>query len=644
VWASCLGQRFWRRWRVLMLAVAMVVVLPRLATAILTNAGSLALTRAALLSERNGPGEPHARLLGRARAQFERAVTLDGDLAAGRWGLGRAALALVGLGVQEERNGIAAADALSPLAIGGTRNPLLYQDALIALSFSGQPEALIALYDANLPVGQIRPISDTVALAYMRRSAPGDLARARAWRPGDLYVNYHLWQAARDAGDVRAAAAYSRTLAYFPLEAVNPTDGRLLDYAVKVIPSLLDEGLWDRDKTLNTVSFLVWQHNGAVGVERLLEQLAERHPADPDRLFYLAELYHRRGDLDQAEAVYRQVQALGPAYAQAYLRLGMVAEAPSQISNLSSQAPSSRSQEQLKDAARWYGQYHAMVSDDLLDLKRLAEVCTALEQAGKDDESCRQAALRVSGFVSQVEGKPETSNLELESSPAATLLGALEVRTGDRYIVADLLGVPVEDVLLGPNLMKNEGFEEWLNRRPRWWGWVSWFSRGSLNAAAFAGGADDLNSFDGRWSARVDGLWVQRQEDKRPARAGFWQWDETARAPRPITLTVGIPYVLSFHYRTMRVPDGGAKVWVSDSPDVFRARHYSLPATGGAWYHFAAIGANRSSVEAAIRPIVRSYASGCVEFDDVQMRPIWLPAGSAVDVSKTWIWVTGQGD
>jgi tetratricopeptide (TPR) repeat protein len=644
VWSSGLAQRLRRRWYGPVLFLALLVALPRLATVVLTNAGSLALARTAVFLEENGPEERRTRLLARASSWFEQALTLNDDYPAARWGLGRAALALGRLGIQEDRHHTAAAEALRPLVIGGTDNPLLYQDALIAFSHSGQPEDVIALYEGNLPVVQVRPISDTVALAYIRRSAPGDLARARAWRPGDLYVNHHLWQAARDAGDVGAVAVYSRTLAYFPLEAVNPTDVRLLDSGAEVIPSLLDEGLWDQDKTLNTVSFLVWQHNGAVGVERLLEQLVERHPTDPDWLFYLAELYNRRGDLDHAKAVYRQVQALDPAYAQAYLRLGMVAEAQSRISNLSSQAPISRSQEQLKDAARWYGQYHALVSDDLLGLKRLAEVCTALEQAGADDESCRQAALRVSGFVSQVEGKPETSNLELESSPAATLLGALEVRTGDRYIVADLLGVPVEDVLLGPKLMKNEGFEEWLNRRPRWWGWVSWFSRGSLNAAAFAGGADDLNSFDGRWSARVDGLWVQRQEDKRPARAGFWQWDETARAPRPITLTVGIPYVLSFHYRTMRVPDGGAKVWVSDSPDVFRARHYSLPATGGAWYHFAAIGANRSSVEAAIRPIVRSYASGCVEFDDVQMRPIWLPAGSAVDVSKTWIWVTGQGD
>jgi len=62
-------------------------------------------------------------------------------------------------------------------------------------------------------------------------------------------------------------------------------------------------------------------------VERLLEHLIARYPGEPDWPFYLAELYHRRGDLEWAEEVYRQVLAVDPEYAQAYLRIGMVYEA-----------------------------------------------------------------------------------------------------------------------------------------------------------------------------------------------------------------------------------------------------------------------------------------------------------------------------
>lgn len=171
------------------------------------------------------------------------------------------------------------------------------------------------------------PRGDAIAVAYLDAGGREVLEKVKWLRPGDLYVNYRLWKEAQQAGDLTSAAAYSEMLTYFPLEAISPADERLLDYAAEVIPVLLDEGLWDRDKTLNVVSFLVWQHHGADGVAWLLEQLMERYPAEPEWPFYLAELYHRRGDLDRAETVYRHVLALDPNYAPAYLRIGMLYEA-----------------------------------------------------------------------------------------------------------------------------------------------------------------------------------------------------------------------------------------------------------------------------------------------------------------------------
>jgi tetratricopeptide (TPR) repeat protein len=612
VWASDLVRRFWRRRHTLVLFVAIVVVLPRLSTAALTNAGSLAVAQAALLSGRNESREPYARLLERARAQFERAVALDGDLAAGRWGLGRAALALVELGVREERNGIAAADALSPLVVDGTDNPLLYQDALVAFSYSGQPEDTIALYETHLPLRRVPSISDTVALAYLQRGAPGDLACARTLRPGDLYVNHYLWQAARDAGDAGAAAVYSDTLVYFPLESVDPTDERLLDYAGEVIPSLLEEGLWDRSKTLDVVSFLVWQHNGAAGVERLLQQLGERHPADPDWLFFLAELYHRRGDLDQAEAVYRQVQALDLAYAQAYLRLGIVAEAQSQIPDLSSQTPSSRPQGQLKDAARWYGQYYALASDDLLGLKRLAEVCMVLEQVGMEDESCRQAAFWVGSFEFQVGGESKT--LKLGTSPAAILLGALEARTDDRRIVAELLGVPMESIELGPNLVKIGGFEQGLKGDESGvWRW-EFFPGGRSSDALFAGAIDGLAVFSHKNALRVSGLWETKGSR---GRAGYWGGSVEQK------LFPGELGYLSFYYRTTPRYDHTGNV-------LLRSQHGSgflqhrLPMTRGAWRKFATVFGNTTPDPIDLRDflLLRTFDVGSVYFDDVLLQRI----------------------
>jgi tetratricopeptide (TPR) repeat protein len=215
--------------------------------------------------------------------------------------------------------------------------PILYEDVLTALSRGGEPEGVLALYEAAPPPQPTQAVSDTVALAYLdqvtRGQGEGETRRGEEWekvlelRPGDLYANYHLWKRAQEAGDVQAAAAYSETLTYFPLEAVAPTDERLLGYAAQVIPALLEEGVWDREKMLNVVSYLVWQHNTAAGVVRLLEGLTARYPAQPDWPFYLAELYHRRGDLDRAETAYKQVLQIDPDYAQAYLRLGMIYEA-----------------------------------------------------------------------------------------------------------------------------------------------------------------------------------------------------------------------------------------------------------------------------------------------------------------------------
>jgi len=138
---------------------------------------------------------------------------------------------------------------------------------------------VLALYEAAPPPLPTQAVSDAVALAYLVQvtRGQGEGETGRGWekalelRPGDLYLNYRLWKQAQEAGDVRAAVAYSETLTYFPLEAVDPTDERLLGYAAQVIPKLLEEGVWDREKTLNVVSYLVWQHNTAAGVVQLFE-------------------------------------------------------------------------------------------------------------------------------------------------------------------------------------------------------------------------------------------------------------------------------------------------------------------------------------------------------------------------------------
>jgi tetratricopeptide (TPR) repeat protein len=145
---------------------------------------------------------------------------------------------------------------------------------------------------------------DRIAHAYLTTGEQRALERARWLRPSDLYANYHLWQSAVQAGDGESAQVYRETLTDFSLEAISPADERLLDFAVQVIPALMEEGLWSWQKTLYTVAFLVSRHHQVDSVEELLRQLIGRYPTEPEWYFYLGELYQRRGECEQADALY----------------------------------------------------------------------------------------------------------------------------------------------------------------------------------------------------------------------------------------------------------------------------------------------------------------------------------------------------
>jgi hypothetical protein len=122
----------------------------------------------------------------------------------------------------------------------------------------------------------------------------------------------------------------------------------------------------------------------------------------------------------------------------------------------------------LQEAAKWYARYYELAPDDLLGLKKLAEVCTRLEEAGVEDEACWKAAAqergrwRMEGGEWKMEegewkGEDGESILHFPTSnflsPAALLREELARRTDDLRIVAELLGVPMEAVELGPNLV-----------------------------------------------------------------------------------------------------------------------------------------------------------------------------------------------
>ena len=318
-------------------------------------------------------------------AVFQRAVTLDRNSVTIRWGLGRVALAA--------GDAVTAAEAMRPIAGQSNGNLLLHQDAWIAFSKGRMFDQIILFYETTPPPEPLAPspfrpldpplparvVNDTVALAYLEVEGQEALEKVRQLRSQDLYAAYHLWEKAKQTGDLAAAMAYRETLTHFSLEAILPTDERLLNYTAEVVPALLDEELWDRDKTLRVVSFLIWSQNSAVDVEGPLKRLIERYPNEPEWSFYLAEFYRLRGRLEASEEAYRQTLAVDPQYARAYLQLGMVIEARCRMSG-------AQCQDDLREAIGWYELYHKMAPDDLVGLKRLEEAYESLGLAANESE------------------------------------------------------------------------------------------------------------------------------------------------------------------------------------------------------------------------------------------------------------------
>jgi tetratricopeptide (TPR) repeat protein len=319
----------------------------------------------------------------------------------------------------------AALEALRP-ALGVTPpNPLAPIGSVALYVALGRPDAAIRAYEE---AGLGMP-SAPAAAAYLEQAETSEpQAAADLWQkaliadPGNLYALSRLWQAARAGGDDAATAGYEDNLRYFDLRAVAvPADARLADYQARAMADLVEAGVWTRETLLNVVSYQVWQFaDGTAGLhtEQVLEVLLERWPEDTDLRFFKAELYHRHGQWERAEAAYRAVLEADVTYTQAYLRLGMVCQA----------------RDELATAADWYTRYHALAPDDLLGLKRLVE-------------------------VGEVLGSPEVSVLRKQ----------LMALSDDQLAGARLLKVSPAEVDLHLNMVENGDFGIWVAGRPAGW-------------------------------------------------------------------------------------------------------------------------------------------------------------------------------
>jgi len=476
------------------------------------------------------------------------------------------------------------------LALGDVYDALGYSEEAIEayeagrIGNRGHPMAAnyLKLADALVDQG-----SSDIAIGLWHKTLIAD--------PGNLYSLLQLMDIHQALDDEVATDVFAERARFFTLENVAvPLDFRLAEYQGQAMLALVEQDIWDRATLLNVLAYQVWRFNEGINglmTEHLLETVLRYGPDDPDLLFYQAELYHRRGDVTRAEASYQRVLAADVDYAPAYLRLGLLAVDTDCVT-----------------AIQWYEYYRALQPTDLLGAQLQLRAYQVCAQNPSDD---------LEGFVA--------SQCSLQQ------------------IAADLLGVPQDSISVGENLFVAGDYETWEMDIPKGWVWSAMFNQSPFAEALFYGGEDTLSPIQGNRHARIFGLWVAAPKSGQSrARAGYWDVQRTS--PEPVYLQPGATYLFSVYYRTLQVTEDVASVWLAGTQNSFWVHDHLLPPTDGIWQHFVAIGTNRNTEAVVIAPLLRSFGSGVVEFDAVEVYELNVALEHEQVLTETSLFMSGTTD
>lgn len=438
----------------------------------------------------------------------------------------------------------------------------------------GETEQAIARYEAG-QVGdrQVQFIANYLQLAERLWDSGDQVGAVAIWQNkvrgygyGDLYANWRLAQYYAD--NQEAAAPYQDGVRYFPLSSVAvPPDRRLDPYQAQAFVGAAADGLWTHDTLLKVLAYRVWQDQSQ-STENLLRILLDKNPSDVDLRFYLGEMYHRRGDGEQAEIAYQQVLDIDQSYVQAYLRLGIVAETSCESRVISCVG--------LEKAARWYEQYHQLAPNDLLGLRKLAEIYETLH-------------------------KPEV----------VTLWTEFEASADDRRLVAGALHIGLDEFELSDNLLKAMKFQDGQLIPDEGWQWGSWLGSTGDDALFFS----DQDWQGDKSIARIINLWY------RPLAEDIgWPYVEY---DYDFWFEANTYYVLSFFYQARNFQEDRAFVGMFEyvGQPRFSFAYSYLPDTGGTWQKKIFVG---PSYEApiAVRLMLRNSGTGDMLFDQIELRQV----------------------
>ncbi len=318
------------RWKIILLVVIVLLLTQSIVTAVLVNWGSILHWRSAKGFQAQKDGYPYwreqhdAQLAQMAFNTYRKAYQFNPSNEVVRWGLGRAALAV---GDYSE-----AAQVLSSDPALLRSNPPRYIDTIVSYSLVGNDDQVLRTYEQIPPTVSSQVISDTIAIAYMRRlqakmpSASKDesieiLRKVVRLRPNDLFANYYLWVLLSQQGQTSDADTYRQRILQTPSVMDVGADHRLLSLACEVFPELIKDDLWGKERGKSVLAYWVWKQPAEPSLKVMLDNLARQEPDEAAWTYYLGELFQRMGQNQVASQYYQKALASGADQFPAQRRL-----------------------------------------------------------------------------------------------------------------------------------------------------------------------------------------------------------------------------------------------------------------------------------------------------------------------------------
>jgi tetratricopeptide (TPR) repeat protein len=165
-------------------------------------------------------------------------------------------------------------------------NPIVQAEKVISLSRTEQFEDAITFYESKGDaILWKREAQDALLFAYLQQLDAGQITIADNQNFFDRFAAQELYALSlllQQEFGVRQLAELpdqaQKKLRQFSIDTIAPGDARLLRYTTRLLPELIESGIWDSTRLQNVLQFWVWQYPDSPVVEEVIEKLSRSYP------------------------------------------------------------------------------------------------------------------------------------------------------------------------------------------------------------------------------------------------------------------------------------------------------------------------------------------------------------------------------